>query len=121
MDCIFCKIVKGEIPSYTVYEDDVVKAFLDASPDANGHTLIVPKKHYKDLFDIDNDTLIHIMDVARKLDKTLREKLNTDGLTLVQNNGLYQEVKHFHLHLKPQYKGNPTKLKPEDVYKKITN
>ena len=59
------------------------------------------------------------MDVARKLDQTLREKLNTDGLTLVQNNGLYQEVKHFHLHLKPQYKEKQTKLKPEEVFNKI--
>lgn len=116
MDCIFCKIVNGEIPSYTLYEDDLVKVFLDANPDVNGHTLIVPKKHYQDLFDIDNDTLIHIMEVARKIDKLLKDKLHTDGLTLVQNNGLKQEVKHFHLHLKPQYKKEGKKLSPEEVY-----
>ena len=119
MDCIFCKIIKGEIPSYTIYEDDIVTVFLDANPDVNGHALVVPKKHYKDLFDIDNDTLIHIMDVARKIDKLLKDKLHTDGLTLVQNNGLKQEVKHFHLHLKPQYKNEGKLLTPQEVYEKL--
>ena len=116
MNCIFCKIVNGEIPSYTIYEDELVKAFLDTNPDVNGHTLIVPKKHYQDLFDIDEDTLMHIMNVAKKIDKQLREKLNTNGLTLVQNNGLKQEVKHFHLHLKPQYKNEEKKLSPKEIY-----
>lgn len=114
---IFCKIVKGEIPSYTLYEDEIVKVFLDVNPDVNGHTLIIPKKHYQDLFDIDNTTLIHIMEVAKKIDKLLKDKLHTDGLTLVQNNGLKQEVKHFHLHLKPQYKDSQELMKVEDVYK----
>ena len=119
MDCIFCKIVNGEIPSYTLYEDDIVKVFLDVNPDTNGHTLIVPKKHYQDLFDIDNDTLMHIMDISRKINQLLSDKLNTDGLTLVQNNGLKQEVKHFHLHLKPQYKNEGKLLSVEEIYKKI--
>lgn len=119
MDCIFCKIVNGEIPSYTIYEDDIVKVFLDANPDVNGHTLIIPKKHYQDLFDIDNQTLIHIMETAKKIDKLLKDKLYTDGLTLVQNNGLKQEVKHFHLHLKPQYKNEGKRLSPEEIYNKI--
>ena len=75
MNCIFCKIVNGEIPSYTIYEDDIVKVFLDANPDVNGHTLIVPKKHYQDLFDIDNETLIHIMDIARKNRQTFKRQI----------------------------------------------
>ena len=120
MDCIFCKIVNGEIPSYTLYEDELVKVFLDVNPDVNGHTLIIPKKHYTDLFDIDNNTLMHIMDVAKKIDKILSDKLHTDGLTLVQNNGLKQEVKHFHLHLKPQYKNEEKLLPVEEVYNKIS-
>lgn len=120
MDCIFCKIVNGEIPSYTLYEDEIVKVFLDVNPDVNGHTLIIPKKHYTDLFDIDNDTLMHIMDVAKKIDKLLKDKLHTDGLTLVQNNGLKQEVKHFHLHLKPQYKNKEELLPVENIYNKIS-
>lgn len=121
MNCIFCKIVAGEIPSYTLYEDEVVKVFLDTNPDVDGHTLIIPKKHYQDLFDIDDDTLMHIMRVAKKIDKLLKDKLNTDGLTLVQNNGLKQEVKHFHLHLKPQYKEEKPVAQLEDIYKKISN
>ena len=119
MDCLFCKIINGEIPSYTIYEDETVKVFLDVNPDVNGHTLIIPKKHYQDLFDIDDETLLHIMDIAKKIDKLLKDKLHTDGLTLVQNNGLKQEVKHFHLHLKPQYKNEGKKLSPEEIYKKI--
>ena len=116
MECIFCKIIKGEVPSYTIYEDDLVKAFLDVNPDVNGHILIIPKKHYQDLFDIDENVLRHIMKCAKDLDKLLKEKLHTDGLTLVQNNGLKQEVKHFHLHLKPQYKIEGEKMSVEEVY-----
>lgn len=116
MDCIFCKIINGDIPSYTIYEDDFVKCFLDINPDSNGHTLIIPKKHYVCLDDIDNDTLIHIMKIARNLKKELEEKLNIDGLTLIQNNGDVQEVKHYHLHLKPYYNDSKEKLSVEDVY-----
>lgn len=119
MDCIFCKIVSGEIPSYTIYEDDSVKAFLDINPDVNGHTLIIPKKHFKDINDIDDKTLIHIFEVARYLKSLLETKLNIDGLTFIQNNGEVQEVKHFHLHLKPFYKEEQILLPPEDIYEKL--
>ena len=118
MDCIFCKIINGDIPSYKVYEDNLVYAFLDINPDSPGHTLIIPKKHYQDLVSIDNETLLHIFDVTRILKKKLEEKLNIDGLTLIQNNGDVQEVKHFHLHLKPYY-NNKIDMDIEDVYKKI--
>lgn len=104
MDCIFCKIIKGEIPCLKIYEDDVVLAFLDINPDCDGHTLIIPKKHFKDLDDIDIDTLLKINLVAKKIKKLLEEKLHCDGISLLQNNGTIQEVKHYHLHLKPQYK-----------------
>ena len=119
MDCIFCKIINGDIPSFTIYEDDVVKVFLDVHPDANGHALVVPKKHYQDLFDIPNDTLIHIMEVARKMDDLFKEKLDSKGLTLIQNNGIAQEVKHYHLHLLPKYNMIPAKIDAEDVYHQI--
>lgn len=101
--CIFCKIVNGEIPSYTIYEDETVKCFLDINPDSNGHTLIIPKKHFTNLDDIDLETLNHIFEVAKVLKKRLEDKLNIDGLTLIQNNDDIQEVKHFHMHLKPYY------------------
>ncbi len=109
MDCIFCKIINGEIPSSKIYEDDIVIAFLDINPDSFGHTLIIPKKHYRDLDDIDDKTLMHIMNIAKILKKRIKEKLNCDGLTLIQNNGDVQEVKHFHLHLKPFYKNKKDK------------
>ena len=119
MECVFCKIIEEEIPSYTIYEDDKVKAFLDINPDVNGHTLIIPKKHYKDISDIDDTTLMHIMDVAKYLRSLLETKLNIDGLTLVENNGDIQEVKHFHLHLKPYYKEEQVLLDVEDIYQKL--
>ncbi len=119
MECIFCKIISKEIPSYTLYEDDIVKVFLDVNPDSNGHALVVPKKHYQDLFDIDDNILLHIMNIARNMGALLKEKLYTDGLTLVQNNGLKQEVKHFHLHLVPQYNEKQEVMNIKDVYHQI--
>lgn len=103
MDCLFCKIISGDIPSNTIYEDEIVKVFLDISPISNGHCLIVPKKHYTNIEDIDLETLKHINEISKKLYKELKEKLNCEGLTLIQNNGLGQEVKHYHLHLVPRY------------------
>lgn len=115
MDCLFCKIVSGKIPSYKIYEDELVYAFLDINPDSNGHTLLIPKKHYLDMDDIPLDTLTHIFKVAKELKVMLEEKLNADGLTFIQNNGDVQEVKHFHLHLKPYYKNN-TISDVKDIY-----
>ena len=103
MNCIFCKIISGEIPCMKLYEDDLVLAFLDVNPDSDGHTLIIPKNHYKDMFDIPTDTLSHIYDVAKKIMKELEEKLDCNGFSLLQNNGSVQEVKHYHLHIKPYY------------------
>lgn len=116
MDCIFCKIIAGEIPSYKLYEDDYVYVFLDINPEASGHTLVIPKVHTLDVDSIDNDTLIHIVDVARKIKALLEEKLGCDGIKLLQNNGDLQEVKHYHLHLIPYYK-NGKNLSVEEVYK----
>lgn len=111
--------MNGDIPSYTIYEDDIVKVFLDVNPKVNGHALVVPKNHYKDLFDIPNDVLIHVLEIARKMDSTFKEKLGAEGLTLIQNNGLPQEVKHFHLHLIPAYSGKQELVDAEDVFNQI--
>lgn len=118
MDCIFDKIVNGDIPLFKLYENDLVIAFLDINPSSNGHTLVVPKIHYTDVFDIPNDTLLHIFDVARNLMNILKEKLNCDGFTLIQNNGIVEEVKHFHLHIKPAYlnEDNLVIRNVEDIY-----
>lgn len=102
-DCIFCKIIKGEIPSMKVYEDDICLAYLDINPDSDGHTLVIPKTHYKDINDIPDDVLLHIQKTAKIIMKKLEEKLGCDGFTLLQNNGSIQEVKHYHLHIKPHY------------------
>lgn len=118
---IFCKIIDGEIPSYKIFEDEVVIVILDVNPSVNGHSLIIPKKHYKDIYDIDENTLSHIFNVAKKIGPMLEEKLNAEGITLIQNNGLYQEVKHFHLHVRPQYKNKQEILPLEEIHKKITN
>jgi len=112
---IFCKIVNGDIPSYTIYEDDIVKVILDVNPNHNGHTLIIPKKHYQDFFDIDMDALNHILKIAKDITILLKNKLNYDGITLVENNGINQEIKHFHLHLIPAYK-KEEKLSLEEIY-----
>ncbi len=102
-DCLFCKISNKQINSFIIYEDDVCMAFLDINPKDNGHTLVVPKKHYKDFFDIDRDCLGHILDVAKDIGNLLKERLGCNGIQLVQNNGVYQDIKHFHLHLIPCY------------------
>lgn len=87
-----------------VYEDDICLAYLDINPDSDGHTLIIPKKHYKDIDDIEDDVLLHIYKTSRKIMKLLKDKLKCDGFSLLQNNGDVQEVKHYHLHIKPYYK-----------------
>ncbi len=120
MDCIFCKIVKGEIPSYKVYEDDKIMAFLDINPYAPGHTLIIPKEHTLNLETISEDTLNHIINKARDIAKLVSTRLNAPGYTLIQNNGFVQEVKHFHLHVIPKYREN-FEMNIKDVYEKITH
>lgn len=119
MDCIFCKIINKEIPAYIIYEDNKVLAFLDAYPNTNGHTLIIPKKHYQDINDIPITTLNHINQVAQKIYPLLKEKLNFDGLTFSQNNEYGQQIKHYHLHLIPLYKNEQTKLELEIIFNKI--
>ena len=128
MECIFCKIIKGEIPSYTIYEDESVKAFLDISPTSNGHTLIIPKKHFENLYDMNPETLTQIEVASQKVGKLLKEKLGCKGITRLQNNEYGQEVKHYHMHLIPRYEkdnlhlkvSNEGILKAEEIFSKIT-
>ena len=103
MDCLFCKIISGEIPSEIIYEDDLVKVFLDINPTTNGDSLVVPKKHFKDFLEIDDDTLIHMNNVIKKLYPIYKEKLHCEGLTLCHNTDYGQEIKHFHIHFIPRY------------------
>lgn len=117
---IFCKIVKGEIPSKKLYEDELVMVILDVNPTSNGHSLVIPKEHYQDFFDIKREALEHIMDVAKEMAIKLEEKLGCEGMTLIQNNGISQEVKHFHLHLVPKY-NNSKKMDIDEVFHKIVD
>ena len=99
--CIFCEIIKGNIPCYKVYEDDVCLAFLDISQATIGHTLIVPKNHCENVFELDENTASHLGKVATKIAKNLKEKLNLEALNILNNNGekAGQTVNHFHIHL----------------------
>lgn len=119
MECVFCKIASGTIFSYTIYEDMKTKVFLDINPDTNGHLLIIPKKHFKDIYDIDIEYLNTIMLTCQKMATRLQNKLKVDGVTIVQNNGLNQEVKHFHIHLKPVYKDEVEKEAVQIIYEKL--
>ena len=105
-DCIFCKIANGEIPSNTIYEDDDFRVILDLGPASKGHALVLPKKHYADLFEIPEEIVAGAVKVAKKVAGIMKEKLGCDGLNLVQNNGeaAGQTVMHFHLHIIPRYK-----------------
>ena len=119
-DCLFCKIIKKEVPSFILYEDDDLIVILDAYPDADGHTLIIPKKHYNDILELDNATLIKLFDKAREYTTKLMDKLGKDAITFVINYGEAQVIKHFHLHLIPNYIKKEHKLSKEEVYKLLT-
>lgn len=119
MDCIFCKIINNEIPSYTIYEDEIVKVFLDVNPDSNGHLLIIPKKHILDITEMDYNTWKSMLEITKKMKILLEETLHIDGLTLIQNNGMVQEIKHFHLHLKPYYRDAQVLLDVKEIFEKI--
>ena len=106
--CIFCKIAAGEIPSKTLYEDGEFRVILDLGPATKGHALILPKNHYRTLFDLPEEEAKKVMALARKMALQMKEKLNCDGFNLVQNNEetAGQTVFHFHMHLIPRYEGD---------------
>ena len=113
-DCIFCKIAAGGIPSHGLF-----KVILDLGPATKGHSLIIPKDHYEDLFELPEETAAQAMVLAKRLSARLMEKLHADGLNLVQNNKEIagQTVKHFHLHMIPRYKDDMQNIlwKPGEV------
>ena len=123
-DCIFCKIANGEIPSATIYEDDDFRAFLDLNPATRGHALLVPKDHFANLLELDEEHAEKAILLAKKIGSRMKEKLGCDGLNLVQNNGeaAGQTVFHFHMHLIPRYENDnagilwePGETTPEDM------
>ena len=107
MDCIFCKIVKGEIPSYKIYEDDIVIAILDISQTTEGHTLVIPKKHYKNLYELDSNMSGEIFKIIPNISKAIKKAFNPIGLNLIINTERpLQTVNHFHIHLIPRYEND---------------
>lgn len=104
-DCIFCKIANGQIPSCTVYEDDMFRVILDIAPAAKGHALILPKEHYDNLWELGADETAKVLEIAAKVSKAQKKALGCDGVNLLQNNGTAagQSVFHFHMHLIPRY------------------
>ena len=118
MDCIFCKIVKGEMPSYKLYEDDLVMVILDAYPNVDGHTLIIPKKHYDTLMDLPDELVTHINDVAKKYINHIMERLNAKELSVCVNYGNSQKIKHYHMHLLPNH-GLRAVKKVEEIYEEL--
>jgi histidine triad (HIT) family protein len=124
-DCIFCKIVEKEIPCEKIYEDDIALAFLDINPVNLGHTLVIPKKHFENIYDLEEDTAVHIMKIVKKISAALK-KSGADGINVVINNGKAagQVVFHCHTHVIPRYDGDallpwPTKKPEEGEMKKI--
>ena len=102
--CIFCKIIKGEIPSYKIYEDEYTYAFLDIAKDIDGHTLVIPKKHVENILDCDNETLHHVMDSVKKIANHYIDNCGYNGVNIVNANdaSAQQTVFHLHFHLIPR-------------------
>jgi len=115
-NCIFCKIINNEIPSKKIYEDDDVIVILDLHPACDGHSLIIPKKHITDMLDMDNETINKVWEVSKKLTPILMDKMNANALSLRVNYGASQEIKHFHMHLLPNYQYKKPSMSQDEAY-----
>ena len=113
-DCVFCAILDGEIPCFKVYEDDTVLAYLDINPFADGHTLVIPKKHVTGLLASDDELLAQVVSRVKKIARHIVETLGADGFNILQNNGeaAGQSVFHLHFHIIPRRKGEPLSFTP---------
>ena len=113
--CIFCKIINGEIPSYKIYEDEETLAFLDIADDAIGHTLVIPKKHYENILDIDNETLSKVMNVVKKISNHYVNNCGYTGVNVMNASGVdaQQSVFHLHFHIFPRKENDGVRAWPE--------
>jgi histidine triad (HIT) family protein len=111
-DCIFCKIVTGEMPATIVDEDDRTIAFMDINPATRGHALVIPRAHSADLLSVDGEDLTAVALAARRLAERAKERLRADGVNLVNSCGVvaWQSVFHFHMHVIPRYEDDPLRL-----------
>ncbi len=112
-NCIFCKIIAGEIPSYTVYEDDDFKAIADVNPASKGHIIILPKEHAANVFELDEKIAGKVFVVAKKIATAVKKVYNPAGINILQNNGekAGQTVFHFHMHIVPRYEDDDIQMK----------
>jgi len=129
--CIFCKIVNKEIPSKIIYEDEYTLSFLDVSPVSNGHTLVIPKKHFENIFDISEEYLSNVIKSVKKVSIILKEKLGCSSVNILNASGkdAQQTVFHLHFHIVPRDKddgldlfmhgNNSQNINIESVYEKI--
>ena len=130
MDCTFCKIINGNLPSMKVYEDEYTLVFMDIAKDVDGHMVAIPKKHIKNIMDCDIDTLDHLMTTVKKVSTHCVEKCNYDGVNLLNasDESAGQSVPHFHIHIIPRRHNDKIDAWPklkgaeheiEEIYKKI--
>jgi len=133
MDCLFCKIVKGEIPSKKVYEDSIAFAFLDINPCTPGHTMVIPKKHHITFISMTDEEVGHLFQAASKISRAVISAMDTNSFNMGFNNGKYagQEINHAHIHIIPRYKDDggaavqfivrtkPEREKLDEIAKKI--
>jgi histidine triad (HIT) family protein len=105
--CIFCKIVRKHAPASIIYEDETVIVFLDIRPLNIGHTLVIPKKHYVDIFDIPENQLSQVHKVAKQVSLAVKKATNADGISIIQQNGKVagQDIFHLHVHVVPRFEG----------------
>lgn len=118
MDCIFCKIVAGEIPSYKIYENEKTLAFLDIAPVNPGHVLVIPKKHYVNFEDIPEDELCEVVRAVKKVGQALKSGLGLSGYNVIENNDPIagQIIPHLHFHIIPRVEGDGLRLWPQSKY-----
>ena len=117
-DCLFCKIVKGELPSSKLYEDEDTLAFLDLFPVNKGHSLVIPKEHYETIFDIPEDILSKVSSVMKNVADAVKKGVNSEGISIAQSNGkdAGQVIPHIHFHVIPRFKNDGLKLWPQGKY-----
>lgn len=113
---IFCKINDGEIPSSIIYENDKLRVIMDKFPVSPGHMLIIPKHHITDALDMDDDTFNELNFIIKSMINKCYNLLGANGVEVVQNNGICQEIKHYHVHIIPKYKEKKN-LTNEEIYK----
>jgi len=117
-DCIFCKIIKGELPCSKLYEDDKVFAFLDIAPVNKGHALVIPKEHNETLMDMQDDILKEVSVVVKRLSAAIKKAVNADGISVGMSNykAAGQLVPHAHFHIMPRFEDDGLKLWPQGKY-----